>query len=453
MLARSRCGTLFSNFAARCHSTVGVYVKEVFISYAREDREHAHAVADALQKQGYTVWWDWKIVGGADFRTEIGKALERSEKVIVLWSKQSIRSAFVIDEASEAKKTGKLVPLSIDGSSPPFGFGNLHTISIEDLAAGIGSVVAALEDKPSPEPHARKQSRRLPAWALLGGSVALVILLAGYFALASLTKVDMKVTRKAGTDSESSVEISAARGVAPSPPKAVKSTLRLALVIGNSEYRLLSKLVNPLNDANKVAQALQDKGFRVIKRLNLDRQQLIDEIKGFQKLLALGGVGIIYYAGSATYSAGQDYILPVDAPYPKAVGDYEQNFVNLTQLMAPVDKLIEQQSQSNGAIRFYSASERQLASDGPPGQNSPFTAAFLDAIVKPQLEFGDVIKRVTRSVRDESNGRQIPTTSSDSDVPFFFDRSEEDAKIGILKIVILDSCRDDVFTQVAGRAR
>ena len=42
-------------------------MSEIFISYARSDREKAKAIAEALERQGYKVWWDPKIPPGRKF--------------------------------------------------------------------------------------------------------------------------------------------------------------------------------------------------------------------------------------------------------------------------------------------------------------------------------------------------------------------------------------------------
>ena len=79
---------------------------DVFISYAREDRRFAAELAQMLEKHNYQVWWDWNLIGGANYREIIGGKLKEARKVIVLWSENSVHSAFVIDEAQEAKDQG-----------------------------------------------------------------------------------------------------------------------------------------------------------------------------------------------------------------------------------------------------------------------------------------------------------------------------------------------------------
>ncbi|MEO6199137.1 MAG: toll/interleukin-1 receptor domain-containing protein [Sphingomicrobium sp.] len=73
---------------------------KLFLSYDREDGETARSLAAALEQSGHKVWWDRHILGGAEYSEEIEQALDRADTVIVLWSKASVKSAWVRDEAA-----------------------------------------------------------------------------------------------------------------------------------------------------------------------------------------------------------------------------------------------------------------------------------------------------------------------------------------------------------------
>ena len=69
---------------------VGIAVSDIFISYAREDRALAQALANDLQARGYSVWWDIELVGADDFQDVILAALAKARAAIVIWTKASV---------------------------------------------------------------------------------------------------------------------------------------------------------------------------------------------------------------------------------------------------------------------------------------------------------------------------------------------------------------------------
>jgi TIR domain len=102
----------------------------VFLSYDRDDTERARHFAHALEKGGHKVWWDLHVRGGAQFSKVIEEALKAADAVVVLWSANSIESAWVRDEAAAARDTGRLVPVTIDATEPPLGFRQFQTIDL-----------------------------------------------------------------------------------------------------------------------------------------------------------------------------------------------------------------------------------------------------------------------------------------------------------------------------------
>ncbi|HWN46014.1 MAG TPA: TIR domain-containing protein [Steroidobacteraceae bacterium] len=102
----------------------------VFLSYARADQKQAAKLAEALEAAGLKVWWDTMIEGGAVFSKSIEAALSSSDAVIVGWSRTSVESDWVLDEAAKGRDFRKLVPVSFDGTAPPLGFGQYHSIDL-----------------------------------------------------------------------------------------------------------------------------------------------------------------------------------------------------------------------------------------------------------------------------------------------------------------------------------
>ena len=162
---------------------------EIFISYARADRPRAERLAQALERAGWSVWWDREIPPGRSFDEVIEEALSLARCVIVLWSDASIRSEWVKTEASEAAQRRILVPILADDARIPLEFRRIQAAVIGDWRdlegnegwAHLCDAVAALVDSPRrappvPPPAVRPRRARL-LWAL-AGVLALVLVAA-----------------------------------------------------------------------------------------------------------------------------------------------------------------------------------------------------------------------------------------------------------------------------------
>src|SRR5688500_3578646 len=105
---------------------------DIFISYARVDRERARALAAELVLEGWSVWWDRDIPPGRTFDDVIEEALSGAKCVIVLWSRDSVRSEWVKAEASDAARRRILVPVLADEVTPPLEFRRIQSAALLD---------------------------------------------------------------------------------------------------------------------------------------------------------------------------------------------------------------------------------------------------------------------------------------------------------------------------------
>jgi len=107
-------------------------MSDIFISYKREDQTAAKTLAELLENNRWTVWWDPQLRAGEHFDKVIERELDNAKCVIVIWSSRSIQSQYVKDEASYALRNNKLIPVAIEKVLPPFRFQGLHTLHLSD---------------------------------------------------------------------------------------------------------------------------------------------------------------------------------------------------------------------------------------------------------------------------------------------------------------------------------
>lgn len=127
---------------------------DLFLSYARADQARVEQLAGLLEDSGLSVWWDRHMESGAQFSKEIEQQIEAAKAVLVCWSKDSVESRWVRDEANYAAERDKLLAVTLDGTLPPMGFGQYHAMSLEDWegdAQGAGPLLGAINHKVDPE--------------------------------------------------------------------------------------------------------------------------------------------------------------------------------------------------------------------------------------------------------------------------------------------------------------
>lgn len=169
--------------------------QKVFLSYARSDREQVARLASALQAAGLDVWWDTLIEGGAAFARSIEASLEKCDAVIACWSRASVSSDWVLDEAGRGRDLRKLVPVTLDGTEPPMGFRQYHAVDLSrwrgdrdsgEIAALLRGIAAAAgRPAPAPPPTTGRRAgfsrRRMLALAAGAAGVAGAGLAAWWF--------------------------------------------------------------------------------------------------------------------------------------------------------------------------------------------------------------------------------------------------------------------------------
>ncbi len=177
---------------------------DIFISYAKEDRERAGRLAGALESCGWTVWWDRKINAGQAFDQAIERELEAAKCVVVLWSQNSIASEWVKNEAALAAEREVLVPALIERVKLPLEFRRKQTADLvgwngdaahegfQALCTGVAAKVVPSQGAAPNRPDARPASgsRRKRPW--VWGAVAVMAVALGVAVYWGLTAADRK---------------------------------------------------------------------------------------------------------------------------------------------------------------------------------------------------------------------------------------------------------------------
>ena len=89
---------------------------------------------------------------------------------------------------------------------------------------------------------------------------------------------------------------------------------RVALEIGNGNYKHGQKLTTTINDAKEMTKKLTSLGFDVIQSIDADQNQTKEAIREFSdRLKGENLVGLFYYSGHGMNVDGKNFIIPTDA--------------------------------------------------------------------------------------------------------------------------------------------
>jgi hypothetical protein len=150
-------------------------VTDIFISYASEDRERAGKLAQAFGTMGWSVWWDRRIIVGQAYDQTIERELEAARSIVVLWSKYSIASEWVRNEAAVGVGRGVLVPASLERVQLPLEFRRKQTADLTNwngepshsgfqaVCEGVANVLGGPPPKFQTEPTLPHNRRRIGA--------------------------------------------------------------------------------------------------------------------------------------------------------------------------------------------------------------------------------------------------------------------------------------------------
>ncbi len=227
---------------------------------------------------------------------------------------------------------------------------------------------------------------------------------------------------------------------------------RVALIIGNSNYKYMPELKNASKDAVLVKETLEQANFDVTLGIDLSKKQLENKIQQFIRGLSNGDVALFYYSGHAIQVGGINYILSTDtalsSQYDLEVEAY--SFNSLLQYMQASSSLqiavfdacrknpfknksyyvgekkieidkggLASIAPGKGTLIIYSTAPDEVAYDGG-GDISPFSDSFSDKVLTPNKEIRQILTDVRKAVIEKTNGLQVPWDVSSLTSSFYF---------------------------------
>jgi hypothetical protein len=232
---------------------------------------------------------------------------------------------------------------------------------------------------------------------------------------------------------------------------------RVALVIGNNDYKNVPKLQKAVNDARTMGETLKQLGFSVMVAENQTRQAFSESLLAFDAAGGPGDTAFFFYACHGFEIAGQNFLLPTDVP---AAGEGQEELVRDASVLA--DRIIERLQNKNvrtailvfdacrnnpfersgtralagggglapmtqlpeGVFSVFSAGPRQTAldrlSNSDDNPNSVFTRTFSKELLQPGENLVQVAQHTRRLVSE------MAETVKHKQIQVYFDQMVDD---------------------------
>jgi len=260
--------------------------------------------------------------------------------------------------------------------------------------------------------------------------------------------------RQSGSDGDATPVTSFTTRTASPSVAQVGSGARLrAVVIGNQNYAVANRLMNPISDARAISQVLRKQGFVATEMFDLASVDMRERLSAIYAEAAPRTRGItvrrdttgpavyfFFYSGHALTMDNQPCVVPVDVDMTNEAS-VRRYVVPFKDLLASSFGLVPRNQ-----ITLYSAAPGQVAFDGDGSRNSPFTESFTRHLQNPALDVATMFSYVTREVRRKTDDRQTPWVEGSLDSPLFLGDLGRTSLEGITLVSVLDSCRDAPFS-------
>ena len=215
---------------------------------------------------------------------------------------------------------------------------------------------------------------------------------------------------------------------------------RVALVLGNSNYKNAALLPNPANDAAAIAATLKGAGFDVVdSRLDLQSADMRRALREFADQARDADIAVVYYAGHGIEIDGTNYLIPTDARLERDTDIYDEAF-SLDRVLLAIEparqlrlvivdacrnnpfadtmkRTVASRTVSRGLARIeptttntlvaFAAKAGLTALDGN-SKNSPYATALVKHIATPGLDLRRAFGFVRDDVLQATGNRQEP---------------------------------------------
>jgi formylglycine-generating enzyme required for sulfatase activity len=105
-------------------------MSDIFLSYDSKDLDRVKVLAEALESQGWTVFFDRTTTPGETQRHFINKEIDECRCMVVVWSTHSINSNLVKVEADIGLNRKIFIQLLLDQVIPPLEFGFIQAANL-----------------------------------------------------------------------------------------------------------------------------------------------------------------------------------------------------------------------------------------------------------------------------------------------------------------------------------
>jgi hypothetical protein len=234
---------------------------------------------------------------------------------------------------------------------------------------------------------------------------------------------------------------------------------RKALIIGNDNYRNVTKLENAREDARAIAENMQKVGYKVTLKLDLTEKEMKTALRNFSSQVEGGDEVMIFYAGHGVQLGAANYLLPIDIggesesqvkdeaiPLQRLLDDMGERKVKFA--LAIIDACrdnpfkaagraiggrgLSPTTAATGQMVIFSAGTGQQALDrlGPTdkGKNGIFTRVFLKEMLVPGITIDKVVRNVRNQVVGLANSvghEQVPAIYDQVVGDFYFMKSDK----------------------------